>query len=59
MKQPEVARLMAELHFTEPVARAVLVTAGFPAHLLPTFSSAWNFWVAVVLLMRKGWESQA
>lgn len=55
MKHPEVAKLMAQLHFTEAAARAVLLQVGFPAHLLPTFNDgATAFWSTVVQQMELG-----
>jgi ubiquitin-protein ligase len=54
MKHPEVAKLMAQLYFTEAPARAVLIQVGFPAHLLPAFADANAFWTTVVTHMELG-----
>jgi ubiquitin-protein ligase len=54
MKHPEVAKLMADLYFTESAARAVLIQVGFPQAVLPQFTDAKSFWNNVVLQLEMG-----
>ncbi|TCO52881.1 effector-associated domain EAD1-containing protein [Actinocrispum wychmicini] len=54
MKHPEVAELMAKLYFDETTAKAVLIRAGYPPHVLPPFGDASSFWTSVIQQMELG-----
>ncbi|TCO59892.1 glycosyltransferase [Actinocrispum wychmicini] len=54
MKHPEVAALMAKLYFDETTAKAVLIRAGYPVHLLPLFLDASSFWTSGIQQMELG-----
>lgn len=49
-----VVSLMAELYSDEPAARTVLLSIGFPPHLMPSFTGPIEFWSTMVFQLEQG-----